>query len=487
MNQFSETPDIVPFSSPHKMEVLSPSELQALQNGTLHILSKIGVFFPSQIALGIFSDHGADVDWDTKIVRIPPDLVQKGMSTAPRSFVLGGREKRFDLTLDGSASYLATDGCGVHVVDLETRQKRPSKKTDVAMMARVSDALPLISFFWPMVSAQDHGKTAPLHECHAGLTNTFKHVRGGTTVHPKLAKSIVEMATVVAGSEEERRLRPPINANICTIAPLAHDAHGLETALVYAQAGIPTSFMAMPTMGSTAPASVLGAMVVGDAEVVSAMVLMQLAYPGAPVFHSIIPSLMDPRSGGYIGSVPISPASKVQLAHAWNVPSLGGGSTASDAKDIGWESGTDGGMGSALIALSGGEVCGYLGMLGSSMILYPEQIILEHETCIYALEIFKAYEFDERDMALDVVAKVGPGGHYLREKHTRKHIRDFRYSPFLWSKDEQGNPRPTREVAQEEFKRIYDTHQPEPLPDHVLKELDQILAAADQTAKTLGS
>ena len=104
------------------------------------------------------------------------------------------------------------------------------------------------------VSAQDFGITAPLHECHAGLTNTLKHVRGGTTVHSQLAPYIVEMATVVAGSDPERRKRPPICANICTIAPLAHDVNGLESALIYAEAGIPTSFMAMPTMGSTAPA-----------------------------------------------------------------------------------------------------------------------------------------------------------------------------------------------------------------------------------------
>jgi trimethylamine--corrinoid protein Co-methyltransferase len=481
----SETPDIIPFTSPYKMEVLSPSELKTLQNSTLQILSEVGVHFPSEKALSIFADHGASVNWETSIVQIPPDLVEKAMSTAPRSFVLAGREERFDMILDGSTTYIATDGCGVHVIDLETRQQRPSRKADVAMMARVSDALPLISFFWPLVSAQDYGKTAPLHECHAGLTNTLKHVRGGTTVHPKLAPAIVEMATVVSGSEENRRLRPPINANICTIAPLSHDRHGIETAMVYAEAGIPTSFMAMPTMGSTAPASLLGAIVAGDAEVISAMVLIQLAFPGAPVWHSIITSLMDPRTGGYIGSVPISPAAKVQLAHAWNVPSLGGGSTSSDAKDVGWESGTDGGLGSAFIALSGGEVCGYLGMLGSSMILYPEQIILEHETCMHAYELFKEFDFNEDDIALDVIAKVGPGGHYLREKHTRKHIRDFRYSPFLWSEDEKGEPRMPRDVALEEFKRLHETHLPEPLPDNVLKELDRILAAADRTAKEL--
>ena len=488
MNQYSETPDIISISSHHKIQVLSASELEILKNATLQLLSEVGVYYPSQKALTVFADHGADVDWETKTVRIPPDLVVKAMGTAPRSFVLGGREKRFDLTLDGSASYLATDGCGVHVIDLETREKRASRKADVAMMARVSDALPMVSFFWPMVSAQDFEKAAPVHECHAGLTNTLKHVRGGTTVHPKLAPSIVEMATVVAGSDAERRRRPPICANICTIAPLATDAHGIETALVYAEAGVPTSFMAMPTMGSTAPASVLGAIAVGDAEVVSAMVLMQLAHPGAPVFHSIITSLMNPRTGGYIGDVPL-PVSliAVQLAHAWDVPSLGGGSFSSDAPDIGWQSAFEAGFGGVQIPLAGGEICGYLGLMNSSMILYPEQIIFDSEIAMNVYDTYKAFEFKDLDVSLDVIKAVGPRGHYLRQKHTRKHIRDFHYSPIFHQQGTDGNLREPRDLAVEGFRRIYDTHHPEPLSDNVLKELDRILAVADQTAKTSGS
>ncbi len=179
MEQYSKTPDIVSISSHHKIEILSPSELDTLKKGTYQLLAEVGVKYPSKKALTIFADHGAEVDWDSCIVRIPPDLVDKAMSTAPRNIVLGGREPRFDLTLDGSKSYLTTDGCGVHVIDLHTREKRASSKADVAMMARVSDTIPMVSFFWPMVSAQDHGLTASLHECHAGLTSTLKHVRGG--------------------------------------------------------------------------------------------------------------------------------------------------------------------------------------------------------------------------------------------------------------------------------------------------------------------
>jgi trimethylamine--corrinoid protein Co-methyltransferase len=488
MEEYSKTPDIISISSHNKIEILSPSEIDNLRKGTYQLLADVGVSYPSKKALTIFADHGAEVDWDTNIVRIPPDLVKKAMATAPRNIVLGGREPRFDLTLDGSCSYLTTDGCGVHVIDLETREKRASRKSDVAMMARVGDAIPLVSFFWPMVSAQDYGKAAPLHECHAGLTSTLKHVRGGTTVYPELAPYLVEMATVVSGSESERRKRPPICANICGIAPLSHDEHGIETALIYAEAGIPTSFMAMPTMGSTAPASVLGAIVQGDAESVSAMVLMQLAFPGAPVFHSIITSLMNPRTGGYIADLPLPVRLiAVQMAHAWDVPSLGGGSLSSDAPDIGWQSAFQAGFGGVQIPLAGGDLCGYMGLMNSSMILYPEQILLDAEIAMNVYETYKAFEFKDLDVNLDVIKEVGPQGHYLLQKHTRTHMRDFHYSPFFDQLDQDGNLREPREIALENFKELENNHHPEPLPESTLKELDKILAAADKKASDLGS
>jgi trimethylamine--corrinoid protein Co-methyltransferase len=436
--------------------------------------------------LEAFSDHGARVDWESQTVRIPAELVLRAMSSAPRSFTLAGREERFDLWLDGSCSYLCTDGTGVEVIDPETRARRPSCKADVALVARVCDALPLISFYWPPVSAQDYGLTAPLHQCHAGLTHTLKHVRGAMTIAPSLAPYAVEMGQVVAGSAEALRQRPPICANICTIAPLAQDSDGIEAALVYAKAGIPVSFMAMPTMGSTAPATPLGALVQGDAEVVAAMVLVQLIYPGAPVFHSIVSSLMDPRTGGYIGTLPL-PLSlmAVELAHAWNVPSLGGGGVASDAPDIGWQSGSEAGLGAATIPLAGAEICGFLGLVQGSMVLYPEQVLLDYEICHNAYELLHGFDWDEAGMALDVIAKVGPGSHFLREKHTRQHIRDFRLSRLVRQKGQDGSPRDPREAALEQFRQIAADHHPQPLPEDVLAELDRILDAAERQAQRL--
>ena len=479
----SETPDIITFVSPIKAEILTQTELETVKEKTLHLLKDVGVHFPSSKALDIFAEHGADVDRENEIVRLPPALVKKAMSTAPRSFVLGGREERFDLLLNGQCSYLSTDGTGVHVIDMETREKRESRKEDIAMMARVCDALPLVSFFWPMVSSKEYGRTAPLHNCHAALTNTLKHVRGGTTVHPRLAPFIVEMASVVAGSTAARIKRPPICANICTISPLSHDKHGIETALVYAEAGIPTSFMAMPTMGSTAPATPLAALILGDAEVISAMVLIQLAFPGAPVFHAVFTSLMDPRTGGYISEVPTpSYIMARQLAHAWNVPCLGGARVSGDAPELGWQSGYEVGLGAGMIAMAGSEICGLLGLVGSATTLYPEEVILDHDGIHHVYEMVNNKRFDETDLAMDVIREVSPRGHFLAQKHTRKHIRHFRLPTLLRHRGPDGKQRDPREIALEEFKQIEANHHPQHLPDDVLAELDRIIESAEREA-----
>lgn len=88
-------------------------------------------------------------------------------------------------------------------------------------------------------------------------------------------------------------------------------------------------------------------------------------------------------------------------------------------------------------------------------------------------------------MALDVIKDVRSRGHFLRQKHTRKHIRDFRLSPLLRQKDSGGSLRDPRQVALEEFKRLDEAHHPQPLPRETLAELDRILAAAEREAERI--
>ena len=477
-----ERPAIEPIRTAYRVQYLSDEQLDEMQGATLTILEDVGIKFPSEKALSIFADHGAQVDHDTQVVKIPRDLVFKAMSTVPRYFSVGARDPARAFDLQDGATYFTTDGCGVETVDLETGEQRPSCKADVGRMAHVADYLSSIAFYWPMVSAQDFGKTAPLHELDASWNNTTKHVQSETLMGEEPARYALEMGTVLAGSREELRRRPVFSLVLCTIAPLVQDKEGIEGALALAEAGVPVAFLAMPTMGTTSPATVAGALVVGDAEIISGTVLLQLASPGAPVSHSIMQGWADPRSGNYI-PYPLDTRSRfapVEMAHHWGMPSFGGAfGTESEAPGT-WRAAADVAHDPLLISLAGVEWVTGIGLNRNYTLLHPEAIILDDELYHRARYALMQMEVSDETLALDVIRKVGPGGHYLAQKHTRKHMRTAMVPGLGHQVDLEGKYRDPLEVARERVRWILENYQPEPLVDAKKAELTRILAAADK-------
>ena len=477
--------DIKPIRPKYHLEVLSADELNNIQTATLQILGTVGVRFPSERALNIFAEHGAQVDQEAQIVRLPPDLVQGAMSHAPRVYKIDGRSQGSSLLLDGTNSYFGTDGCGVETVDFESRERRASTKEDVARMARVADALSSIAFYWPMVSAQDFGKTAALHELDASFNNTSKHVQTVTATSEPLARYAVKMAEIVAGNRERMRESPPMSALICTIAPLSQDKEAIEAAMTFAETGIPVGFMSMPTIGSTAPATSSGALVVGNAELVSAMVLMQLVAPGAPVFYSLCASVMDPQTAEYLVSIPEKykcNTAGVQLAHDWGVPSLGGAFSMDCPKPGSWQLGRDSVYTSMLTPLAGADMVEGLGLLRAATLLSPEQIIYDDEIYHTHRILAEGIETTPDQLALDVITAVGPGGHFLGQKHTRRTIRDI-WLPKLTHPDPTADSQPssdTRERARATFENILTQHRPQPLPKDIQAELLNIMNSVEE-------
>ncbi len=477
-----ERPAIEPMRSAFKVQFQSEERLDQLQAATLQILEKVGVRFPSETALAVFGDHGAQVDHDTQIVKIPRELVHKAMETVPRYFQVGARSPSCDFHLEDGITYFTTDGCGVETIDFDTRQPRPSRKADVGRMAHIADYLSSIAFYWPMVSAQDYGKLAPLHELDASWNNTVKHVQSETLMGAELARYAVEMGTVIAGDEDELRRRPVFSAVICTIAPLAQDIEGIEGALVLAAAGIPVGFLAMPTLGTTAPAALAGAIAMADAEVISAAVLVQLASPGAPVFHSIMHAWADPRTANYV-PYPLDSRCRympVEMAHHWGMPSFGGAFGTESPMPGTWQAAAEVALDPFLVGLAGAEWVTGIGLNRNFTLLYPEAIILDDDLYHRARYELMNIEISQETLALDVVRDVGPGGHFLAQQHTRKHMPTAMVPAITHQMDSEGQYRDPLEVAREKVDWILNNYQPEPLEEAKRTELTRILAAADR-------
>jgi len=478
----TERPAIEPIQTDFRLKFATDEQLDMLQEATLRILEEVGVKFPSEKTLRIFSEHGAHVDKDTQIVKIPRQLVMKALSTVPRYFKLGARDPACDLQLQENVTYFCSDGCGVETIDFETRQRRPSCKEDVGKMAHIADYLSAMSFSWPMVSAQDYGTTAPLHEMDASWNNTVKHVQSETIMGEKPCQYAVEMAKVLTGSAEELRRRPVFSLTVCTIAPLVQDKEGIEGALVLAEAGVPVGFLAMPTLGTTAPATLPGAYVVGDAEIISAIVLMQLAHPGAPVFHSMMHAWADPRSGNYISYSQNSGGRYivVDMAHHWNIPSFGGAYGTDSPVAGNWQSAAEVALDPFLIGLAGAEFVTGMGLSNTYTLLYPESIILDADIYHRARYQLMRQDISPETLALEVIAAVGPGGHFLAQKHTRQHMRASLKPAINHEVGPDGKYRDPVEAARDKVAWIIKNYQPEPLEEAKRKELIRILSAADR-------
>ena len=337
-----------------------------------------------------------------------------------------------------------------------------------------------------MVTSQDvPPATKALHDAEAVFTNTSKHFQTVTTVGEKPARYLVEMAAAIAGGTDELRERPILSFMQCAVDPLAHDGPNLEANLVAAEHGLASGFMPMPLAAGTGPATLAGNLVVQNAEALSGVVLLELAYPGVPAFFAGAPSVIDLKTGGYTGGSPedyLLAGASTQLAHFYGVP-MAMGTMATGAKEPDWQAAVDDSLSTFASVMTSADMMNGCGLLNGSKILsYPHMVM---ETEIYGIvqKVADGIVVDDETLALDVIKKVGHNGTYLAEKHTRQHMKEI-WRPTVWDRTPYDNwLREGKKGALEKATEIADdilaNYQPEPLPEDVVKELRAIVARAD--------
>jgi len=415
------------------LNILSMTDIEKLHTATLDVIESVGVRFPSSKALDVLEENGASVDRDLMIAKIPGTLVEEFLAKAPQTYTLAAIDPNLDLQLDGNHSYLGTDGCGVEIVDIDTNFKRRTTKQDLVDVSRVADYLEAIAFHWVAISAQDCLPVSrSLHELEAIWRVSNKHVQTESIVTEKEMNAAVQMATVMAGGEASLRERPILSIMQCTVSPLGHDKGSLEAAMIAARYGIPVGFMTMASAGSTGPITLAGNLVVGNAEVISALVLLQMISPGCPVFYAAAQTAVDLRTGAYTGGGPedfLFGAATNLLADYYRVP-LSMGAFATGAKEPDWQAAVDNSLSSFMAVSTLSDMLLGAGLLHGSRIFSYEMLLLDVEIWSILVNMFRGIQINEQTLALDVIRSVGPGGNYLGELHTRKFMKN-RWIPSL--------------------------------------------------------
>ena len=470
-----------------RLEVFNKGELYEVHYSSLDLLREVGVQVDHELALKRLKDIGADVDLKERRARIPEELVVEAVRKAPSSFNYYGRGRR--IRIGGDEVHFLDGGSPLKVLDLDGNY-REAKLKDLADLTRLYDALDSIDLITGSVHPRDVPDEIIGPLCFlVKVENTVKPVAGGGYhLGEGAALDVIELASVIAGGLDDLRRRPIVMGWENPLSPLAHIKEQVGSLMKFSELGLPAVVASAPQSGATSPVTLAGTVVQANAENLSSYVIaLASSEPGRmpPLIYGVAPAIIDMRRGSMVYSGPEGPLMNVamaQLAKFYSLPSRGtAGCTESKALDFqaGFESAF-----SLFIAASSrvnlimNASGGALGP-GIDAMSYVKAV-MDSEIVGYVKRALDGIEVNERTVALDVIKKVGPLGHFLAEKHTLELLEREHYLPRFvdrtatesWLRE----MRELKEDVKEKTKKLLREHQPEPLDPDLKRSIDERLS-----------
>jgi trimethylamine---corrinoid protein Co-methyltransferase len=468
------------------LKILSEEEVERLHQAALSLLWDPGLFSESSMFLDIFAKGGADVDRDARIIRLPAEMVEAAIASAPSSFVLHGRhDEANSLLLEPGRVYYGMGGTSEPLFfDYQLGRARQPTKQDMVSSTRLGHALPNIDFVQTLCMAGDCPTGAIFfHDFDAIFRNTSKPTVLNILERP-FTEHLLEMAAAASGGEATLRTSPSVLGIVTPVSPLKVAIMN-EGIIDVVHAGVPVLYSPGPLMGATAPATVAGTTVLTIAEVLFGVVLTQLIRTGAPVVLKPDTDVFDMRTTQVTYGSPEQNLGKVaviQMAHRYRIPvyGLGGGV---EAKFPDAEAASEAAMEMLLNGLAGMTLSQSLGTLAFGMYGSQEMVVICDEIVNSIRRILDRITLNDDTLALDVIRQVGHGGSFLQHDHTVRHFRKEMYFPKLFQRQSlddwaTAGAKMAHEVAHERVVEILSKAHPVSLPPAADKALEEALQRA---------
>ncbi len=457
----------------------SRQEIERVHEASLEILEKIGLLVRNQKARDYFARGGCSVDASTGLVKLPRRVVESCRQSYPPTYTFTARDPKFDRTIPGDRPIVVTGSSAPNIIDPVTGEERRATSGDIANIAYLFNELPGFDVFSISTLADD----APagmfsLSRFYPALKNCLKPVRSNTPAISDL-EQVLDLGSTIAGSKEAYYERPFINHHYCpVVSPLTMDVESTESVVYLTEKGLPVYGTVVPNAGMTSPMSLMGTLALGNAEFLALSTLIQLIRPGAPLIYAVLSTVADMRSGNYApGAIEtgILQMAHTEMARYYNVPSGGYiGLTNAHSNDA--QSGYETGMNVTAALLAGADLFNMGGLLSSLMAFDFAKMVIDNEISMMLKRIKRGMEFSEENLCLDLIAKVGPGGSYMDEKHTLKNMRTAAVLPKVATREMRGRwedeGRPDAHArALKEAKRILSKENPAKFPAELDKKL----------------
>ncbi len=467
------------------LNIMTEDQLERLHHATLHILERVGVRVFEAESLSLLSSAGAKIDGN--LVRIPPWMVQDALASAPKVVSLSTRDGKNAIVMEREKIYYGTGSEVPFTIDLDSGERRKVIKEDVCNNARLVDALENVDFLMSLGLISDVPVDASdVHQFEAMLLNSTKPILF-TAYNRSGLKTIIEMAALAAGGRDKLQARPSLALYAEPTSPLLHSHEALQKLLTCAEEGIPLIYATTPMLGATAPVTVSGAAIVANAEILSGLVIHQLKVKGAPYVYGggIPPMHMGTSICSYGGPErDLGCITLVRMSQYYRLPSF---TTAgcTDAQVFDQQAGMEAGFNLVVAGMAGGNLIHNLGYMGVGMTSCFEHLLLCNEAVGAVKHLLRGVDVSDEALALDLIEKVGPGGHYLAEEHTMKHFRKELFFPQTLNRKNYDSwkldgSKTFGQAANEKVKEILNEHKPASLQPEIKEQLKGVSLRRDR-------
>jgi trimethylamine---corrinoid protein Co-methyltransferase len=461
------------------VEILSQDQIHEIHNATLDVLDKTGYKILSAAAMGLLKNAGARVDGD--IVKIPPHIVEECIRLAPKGFVLYDREGKRALQIEGRKVYFGSSWASPTTRDALTGEVHETRVEDIVRGATIADALPNIDFVTPMGSVQDvPAEVADLYEFEAVVTHSKKPIFC-LPYSTRGLEIVYEMAAQVAGSMDRLRDRPFVVPYPTPISPLVYPEDVAEKVLYIASLGMPTMAGSVVQAGLTGPVTLAGTLVLTNAETLMGLVLTQLKRPGTPYIMAGNPNSIDMATANYSQASPelsLMYCAYADIVRFYGLPTWGTAGV-TDSKDLDPQAGIESTYSLFSQALSGINLIHDIGYMDMGMANSAEMLVMGNEVVGMVKSFLRGVTVNQETLSRELIEKVGPGGNYIEEAHTVKHLRSEHWAPTLMNRQrretwESQGKKTMVDRNQEKIREILDSHKTPLLPDTVRSELNRL-------------
>jgi trimethylamine---corrinoid protein Co-methyltransferase len=477
-----------------ELNFLTNEEVVQVQMTVLQVLEEIGVRVEWRPALEVYAAHGCLVDFSQRIVKIPEQVMQGALSSAPADFWLRAPDPEFDVHVTLEDVYTVAGSSALNVLDLEG-QRRSATTQDLVDFTRLIDALEQAHIMHAMVVPQDIPQAGFDRLLFSKIMqHSRKHYysqgQGGQSVLDQ-----VEMATVIQGSKEQVREAPFFSFVVCFNSPLLHTPERVQEMMELAKFNIPIWLEPTNMMGATGPITIAGALVEHTANALAGLVLMQLLNPGHPCIIGVASGGFNMRHGTYVAASPeavLLHCATAQVIHAYGLPFEGGSGVDSCVPDA--QAGYERMLQAAPMTLAGVNFIHLaLGMLDQLITSSYELAVIDNEILAAAFRLGEGIKVTPETLAIDQLRQAGTGGNFLNQDFTLYHYREHQWQPSLTTRlgwDEwqrQYGGKDIRQRANETARKLLDQHHPRLLSAEKAGELDRLASAFQQRAILQGN